>query len=158
MPFRVRHGRGFPTDVVKRQLLVKQTEYSRVLKRPSGWRQADVLWAGGRGSAEHFESGRKNAVCGRRRSVCALTIPQHQDIKDKLSVPCKRWRRQKPVVYVGGGAISAAAMRRCATSLKRFNRGGLFINGTGRVSCYSSPVVRNAGNTAWRFIVYDDRT
>lgn len=46
-------------------------------------------------------------MSGRSRSVCVLTIPRPPGIKGKLSALCKRWWRQKPVVYVGGGAITA---------------------------------------------------
>ncbi|VDZ95979.1 acetolactate synthase 3 catalytic subunit [Salmonella enterica subsp. enterica] len=114
---------GISRPVVKHSFLVKQTEdIPQVLKKAFWLAASGRPWAGGRGSAErYFESGEKNAVClAGNGPVCALTIPQHQDIKDKLSVPCKRWRRQKkPVVYVGGGGDKRGpAMRRCATSLK----------------------------------------
>lgn len=37
-------------------------------------------------------------------------------------MPCKRWRRQKkPVVYVGGGAISAACYAPLRHIIETFN-------------------------------------
>lgn len=89
---------GISRPVVKHSFLVKQTEDIPLVLKKAFW-----LAASGRPGPVVVDlpkdilnpAKKKCRMPGRRRSVCALTIPQHQDIKDKLSVPCKRWRRQK---------------------------------------------------------------
>lgn len=60
-------------------------------------------------------------MSGRSRLVCVLTIPLLPDIKGKLSVLCKRWWRQKPVVYVGGGAITAGCHQQLKETVEALN-------------------------------------
>ncbi|SUG34901.1 acetolactate synthase 3 catalytic subunit [Salmonella enterica subsp. arizonae] len=144
---------GISRPVVKHSFLVKHTEdIPQVLKKAFWLAARRASRTCGRGFAERYsESGEKNAVClAGKRSVCALTIPQRQDIKGKLNVRCKRWRRRNNRWFMwGGGAISAACLRAAAPNNRNLQLASrLFVNGDWRVSCDSSPVVRDAGN-AW---------
>ncbi|STF33334.1 acetolactate synthase 3 catalytic subunit [Escherichia coli] len=61
-------------------------------------------------------------MSGRSRSVCVLTIPLLPDIKGKLSVLLQTLvAAKKPVVYVGGGAITAGCHQQLKETVEALN-------------------------------------
>ena len=66
--------------------------------------------------------------------------------KGKLSVLCKRWWRQKPVVYVGGGAITAGCHQQLKETVEALNLPVVCsLMGAGGVSGNASSGAGHAG-------------
>lgn len=114
---------GISRPVVKHSFLVKQTEDIPQVLKKAFW-----LAASGRPGPvvvdlpkDILNPGKNCLIPRLSRSVCGRITRPLRAIKGRLSAPCKRWLRQKPVVYVGGGAVTAGCHEQLRQTIETLN-------------------------------------